>query len=437
MSKIGIIISREYQERVTKKSFILTTILVPILMVGLSLLPALIMTLHEGDTYTYAVIDRSGIIAPQLSDTSTLKFVVTEDSIASVKQNEDYSGVLIIGKDVISNPSDVTLLTHSASNMEGDMEIRSQIGNAIENERLKAYNVENIREIMNEVKADVNISTFRIDENDGEESSSLPSEVSFAIGMGVAFLLYMFLIIYGQMVMTSIIEEKNNRVLEIVVSSVKPEQLMLGKILGIGLVALTQIAIWGVLICAGVALLLPSVMPADIMTEVGAFNNGEFDAATALNDPYLISTVAQLSQISYILKIFGYLTLFLIGGFLLYSSIFAAIGSAVDNIQDASQLQLVAMAPIILGIALASLAGSDPASTLTAWLSMIPFISPILMMVRIPFEIPFWQIAVSLVLLYATFFFMVWFAAKIYRVGIFMYGKKPSLKELIKWASYK
>ncbi|MDE6081282.1 MAG: ABC transporter permease, partial [Muribaculaceae bacterium] len=358
-------------------------------------------------------------------------------SIASVKQNEDYSGVLIIGKDVISNPSDVTLLTHSASNMEGDMEIRSQIGNAIENERLKAYNVENIREIMNEVKADVNISTFRIDENDGEESSSLPSEVSFAIGMGVAFLLYMFLIIYGQMVMTSIIEEKNNRVLEIVVSSVKPEQLMLGKILGIGLVALTQIAIWGVLICAGVALLLPSVMPADIMTEVGAFNNGEFDASTALNDPYLISTVAQLSQISYILKIFGYLTLFLIGGFLLYSSIFAAIGSAVDNIQDASQLQLVAMAPIILGIALASLAGSDPASTLTAWLSMIPFISPILMMVRIPFEIPFWQIAVSLVLLYATFFFMVWFAAKIYRVGIFMYGKKPSLKELIKWASYK
>ena len=305
MSKIGIIISREYQERVTKKSFILTTILVPILMVGLSLLPALIMTLHEGDTYTYAVIDRSGIISPQLSDTSTLKFVVTEDSIASVKQNEDYSGVLIIGKDVISNPSDVTLLTHSASNMEGDMEIRSQIGNAIENERLKAYNVENIREIMNEVKADVNISTFRIDENDGEESSSLPSEVSFAIGMGVAFLLYMFLIIYGQMVMTSIIEEKNNRVLEIVVSSVKPEQLMLGKILGIGLVALTQIAIWGVLICAGVALLLPSVMPADIMTEVGAFNNGEFDAATALNDPYLISTVAQLSQISYILKIFG------------------------------------------------------------------------------------------------------------------------------------
>lgn len=437
MSKIGIIISREYKERVTKKSFIITTLLVPIIMIGLSLLPALIMELHDGDTYTYAVIDRSGIIEQKLTDTSTLKFVTVEDSISSVKQNKDYSGVLVIGQDIITNPSDVTLLNHSASNMDGEMEIRSQIKKAVESERLKAYNLENLQEILRNVEADVNITTFRIDENDGEDSSALPSEVSFLLGMGMAFTLYMFLIIYGQMVMTSIIEEKNNRVLEIVVSSVKPEQLMLGKILGIGLVAITQIAIWAVIICTGVMLLLPSVMPADMMSEVAAFNAGEFDAATAMNDPYLISTMAQLSQLSFILEIFGYIALFLIGGFLLYSSIFAAIGSAVDNIQDASQLQLVAMVPIIIAIALASLAGSDPSSSLSMWLSMIPFISPILMMVRIPFDIPFWQIGTSLVLLYATFFFMVWFAAKIYRVGIFMYGKKPSFKELIKWATYK
>ncbi|MDE6266616.1 MAG: ABC transporter permease [Muribaculaceae bacterium] len=437
MSKIGIIISREYKERVTKKSFIITTILIPILMIGLSMLPALIMMFHEGDTYTYAVIDRSGIIQPQLTDTSTLKFVAIEDSLSEAKQNKDYDGVLVIGRDILTNPSDVTLLNHSASNMDGEMEIRSQIKKAVEDERLKSYNLSNLSEILDEVRAEVNITTYRIDDNDGEDSSALPSEVSFAIGLFVAFLLYMFLVIYGQMVMTSIIEEKNNRVLEIIVSSVKPEQLMLGKIVGIGLVAVTQIAIWAVLICIGVLIILPGIMPAEVMAEVSTFNSGQFDASTAVNDPYLISTVAQLSEIGYIMELFGYLTLFLVGGFFLYASIFAAIGSAVDNIQDASQLQLVALAPIILSIALATMVGSDPGSSLSTWLSMIPFVSPILMMMRIPFDIPFWQIATSLILLYATFFFMVWFAAKVYRVGIFMYGKKPSLKELIKWASYK
>lgn len=437
MSKIGIIIAREYKERVKKKSFIITTLLVPIFFIGLSMLPALLMMFHEGETVTYAVIDRSGIVAPNLADTNTLHFVAVEDSLPAAKQNSDYDGVLVIGADIVSNPSEVTLLNHSTANMDGEMAIRTQIKKVIETERLKAYNLENLQEIINEVEADVTITTFRIDEKDGSDTSALPSEVSFAIGLGVAFILYMILIIYGQMVMTSIIEEKNNRVLEIVVSSIKPEQLMMGKICGIGMVAVTQVAIWGILIAGGMFLLLPTLMPADVMTEISAYNSGQFDAATAANDPYLVSVMAQLTQVSFLLKIFGYLTLFLIGGFFLYSSIFAAIGSAVDNIQDASQLQTVAMIPIILGIVFATTVGSDPGSTLSTWLSMIPFISPIVMMVRVPFDIPDWQILVSLILLYATFFFMVWFSAKIYRVGIFMYGKKPSLKELIKWARYK
>ncbi|MDE7153946.1 MAG: ABC transporter permease [Muribaculaceae bacterium] len=437
MSKIGIVIAREYKERVSKKSFIITTLLVPLLFIGLSILPALLMAIHESDTTTYAVIDRSGIVMPQLEDTSSLHFVAVEDSLQSAKQNSDYDGVLVIGADIVSNPSEVTLLNHSAANMDGEMAIRSQIKKAVETERLKAYNLENLKEIIKEVEADVTITTYRIDEKDGTDSSALPSEISFAIGLGVAFILYMFLIIYGQMVMTSIIEEKNNRVLEIVVSSVKPEQLMMGKICGIGLVAITQVAIWVLLIAAGIFLLLPALMPADVMTEVAAYNSGQFDAATAINDPYMVSTMAQLTQVGFLLKIFGYLTLFLIGGFFLYSSIFAAIGSAVDNIQDASQLQTVAMLPFILAIAFATMVGSDPGSSMSMWLSMIPFISPIVMMVRVPFDIPAWQIWTSLALLYATFFFMVWFAAKIYRVGIFMYGKKPTIKELIKWARYK
>ena len=236
----------------------------------------------------------------------------------------------------------------------------------------------------------------------------------------MTFILYMFLLIYGQMVMTSIIEEKNNRVLEIVVSSVSPTKLMLGKILGIGLVATVQILIWGVLICSVSAWLMPSLT-----------------SMVTGNDIELMSVLSQLGDTGYIISLFAYLLLFLIGGFLFYSAIFAAIGSAVDNIQDAGQLQSIVIIPIMLGLIMAMSVANDPNSTLAFWLSVIPFTSPMVMLARIPFGISTGEIILALVVLYVSTMLVVWLAAKIYRVGIFMYGKKPNLRELIRWATYK
>ncbi len=212
---------------------------------------------------------------------------------------------------------------------------------------------------------------------------------------------------------------------------------MLGKICGIGLVALTQIVIWGVLMSVMSAFVLPALLPQSVAADVAAMNAGSVDVATLTTDSDLLGAIAVLGNVGYIIQLFGLLILFLVGGFLLYSAIFAAIGSAVDNIQDAGQLQSVIIIPIILGIMFGMMAANDPTSQLSLWMSMIPFTSPMVMMARVPFGIPGWEIAVSLVVLYLSFLCMVWLAAKIYRVGIFMYGKKPTLKELIRWARYK
>ena len=262
------------------------------------------------------------------------------------------------------------------------------------------------------------MKTMRIDKEEDEVTSSM---VSAMIGMIMAFVLYMFVFIYGQMVMTSIVEEKNNRVLEVVVSSIKPSQLMMGKILGIACVALTQILIWAALICSFTTWVMPSLLTSFLQT-------GDVD---------LLQAISMLGDTGYILSIFAYLMLFMIGGYMFYSAIYAAIGSAVDNIQDASQLQTIAVVPIIIAMVFSMTIINDPNSTLATWLSMIPFTSPMAMMARIPFGIPTHEIVISLGILYLSVVFLIWLAAKIYRVGIFMYGKKPTYAELIRWARYK
>ena len=238
--------------------------------------------------------------------------------------------------------------------------------------------------------------------------------------------------------MQSVIEEKNNRVLEVVVSSVRPFDLMLGKILGVALVAVVQVLIWGVLIFAVGAIVLPQLMPAEMMAGVQAMQQGMPDAAAMGDmDPEMLQAVAAVTDTGYILKIFVCLLLFVFGGYLLYSAMFAAVGSAVDNVQDASQLQMPVTLPIILALLMMLAVIKDPNSSLAFWFSIIPFTSPVVMMARIPYDIPLWEIVLSLVVLYASFVAMVWFAGKIYRVGIFMYGKKPTFKELLKWVRYK
>ena len=263
------------------------------------------------------------------------------------------------------------------------------------------------------------MDTMRIDT---EEEQTTSSVTSYLVGMVMSLMLYMFIMLYGQMVMTSIIEEKTNRVLEVVVSCVKPTSLMLGKILGIGAVALTQIAIWFVLIASFTTFAMPS-LTASLLN-----SSADIDLLNAIN---------MLGNTGFIISLFTYLALFLIGGYLFYSAIYAAIGSAVDNIQDASQLQSLAMVPIILGLVFSMSAVSDPNSGMAFTMSIVPFTSPMVMMARLPFGIDTLQCIISLAILYISTIAMIWFAAKIYRVGIFMYGKKPTIAQMLRWARYK
>ncbi len=434
-SKIGIVIKREYIERVSKKSFIFTTILMPLFMAAIMIAPALITIFSTPELKHIAVIDDSGIISPTLKNGDGVEFISITDPIEVAKANDSIDGILVINQDILTSPTGATLYTHDASSMLIEQNITSQIEKTIEELRLKNYNIENLDQIINDINANITLTTYRI--NDEAEDSTSSSTLSYIIGMIMSLLLYMFLLLYGQLVMTSIIEEKNNRVLEIMVSSIKPGQLMMGKILGIGAVALTQVLIWGMIIVSMSAFALPAIIPAEIMGEVNAFNAGSLNASAANNDLEMLQALSIISDVGYVINIFVYLILFLLGGFLFYAAMNAAIGSAVDNVQDASQLQSVVMIPIILGLVLSMSVINDPNSTFATILSMIPFTAPMTMMTRIPFGIPTWEIITSLVILYLSFAGMVWLSAKIYRVGIFMYGKKPSIKELIKWVKYK
>ena len=420
-------------ERVTKKSFIITTLLMPVIMLGLMMAPVLIAMFSESDNRNILVIDNSAdTISSRLQNTPTLTFLPQNISVDSARRVESVDAVLVIPESIYDNGATLQIYTNGASSMEVESAITGQFNDIIESQRLKNYNIDDLDEIISAVHSDVKLQSLRNDEEATESSTML----SYMLGLILTLMLYMCLLLYGQMVMTSIIEEKNNRVLEIVVSSVRPTQLMLGKICGIGLVAITQIVIWGVLLSAMSAFVLPAVLPAGVSADMAALS-AEGASAHINTDLELLQALSMLGNVAYIIQLFGLLLLFLIGGFMLYSAIYAAIGSAVDNIQDAGQLQSIVVFPIIIGIVVAMQAASDPGSSMAMWTSMIPFTSPMVMMARIPFGIPAWEIAVSLIILVISFFIVVWFAAKIYRVGIFMYGKKPSFKELIRWMRYK
>ncbi|MBR7114670.1 MAG: ABC transporter permease [Alistipes sp.] len=434
MNKIGIIIAREFNERVRKKSFIITTILMPLLMLGLMAAPTLMMVFAKGDQKTLLVIDESGVVAPELEGNDEVVFELFSGTLDEARQNEEVFGTLWIGKDVVEKPSSVRLYTNSSSSMSLEEAIAAQIEDVVEAKRLEMYDIEGLKDIMDNLQASVSMTTYRNDlaaEGEAEEATS--SVVAYLLGLVLGMMLYMFLIIYGSMVMTSVIEEKGSRVLDVLVSSVSPFQLMMGKILGVASVAVTQIAIWGVLICGLGATVLPALVPADVMQAVEAVEAGQMTALDAELDADMLSALSVATDVGGLVMMFVWLLLFLLGGFLFYSAMFAAVGSAVDSIQDANQLQTPITMPIILALILAMSVFNDPNSSLAFWGSIIPFTSPIVMMARIPFGIPTWEIVLSLVLLYASVVAMAWAAGKIYRVGIFMHGKKPSLKELLSW----
>ena len=434
-NKIGIIIGREFSERVQKKSFIITTLLTPILMMALILAPMLISGYSENSAKQVVVVDDSNIIAQQLTNSEEIVFEQTPLplELARTEYSDSYA-ILHIGSDIVGNPSDAYLYTNGTAAMGTEMNIASQLTMAVQKEKMKIYNVD--QQVMQQLNTRVNLQSLKNSpsEEDAESSSAMVASV---LAYVLSFILYMFLILYGVMVMQSVIEEKNNRVLEVLVSTVKPFDMMMGKILGIACVALVQILIWIVFIAGVAYFVLPHILPDEILAAMDLLKQGVPASAVGGTEMGMLQAIMMLSNIKYIGGIIIWLLVFVFGGFLLYAAMFAAVGSAVDSPQDAQQLQTPIMLPIILALFVMLTVINDPTSNLAFWFSMIPFTSPIVMMARIPYEIPMWEVCLSAVLLYATFLFVVWGAGKIYRVGILMHGKKPNIKELLRWMRYK
>lgn len=412
MSDMLLIVQREFNERVRKKSFIFTTLLMPLLFLALMVAPALIMEYARGERKRIVVFDESGLVAPSLASDEEVEFEPTDLGPEQARdEHADCFGVLVVGRDVLTDPDAVRLYADGAVSAGLERTIEGQIERILEAEKLKAYHIEDLPAILGAVKTTVRLQTFR---NDAEGAdAAFSSTVATVVGFVLGIVLYMFLMMYGMMVMHAVIEEKQSRVLEVLVSSVRPFDLLLGKILGIAAVAVVQVSLWGLLAVAVRVGVVPSVLPPELGSAVAAL-----DAA-------------------WLVRIFGCMLAFVVGGCLFYSAMFAAVGSSVDSVQDAQQLQTPITVPIILSFLLMMAVLNDPDSSLAVWCSFIPFTSPVVMMARVPYDVPWWQVALSLAILYASFVGMVWFAAKIYRVGIFMYGKKPTLRELLRWMRYR
>ena len=444
MSKIGIIIGREFNERVRKKSFIITTLLTPLLMIALMVAPMLLTQYSGSEQKHIAVVDDSGLIGKKLISNDEILFEQTELPIELARiQFSDSYAILHIGSSIMENSADIRLYTNSTASITLEMGLASQIENVIQDIKLQNLNIENLPAILASIKTDINLHSYSngapteesaAGTHTGEKANS--SIVATVVAYALSFMLYMFILIYGVMVMQSVIEEKNSRVLEVMVSTVRPIEMMLGKILGVASVALLQVAIWVVLLLGVGFFVMPELIPSEMSMAVEMLKQGASPENAGV-DMGLLQAIATLTDVAYLAKIIVSLLVFMVSGFLLYAALFAAIGSSVDNPQDAQQLQTPVTIPIILSLFVMLSVINDPTSELAFWFSMIPLTSPIVMMARIPYDIPTWEIALSLGILIATFAVVVWFAGKIYRVGILMHGKKPNLKELIRWMRYK
>lgn len=436
MNKIGLIIKREYLRRVSKKSFLLLTFLLPFLFVAMVFVPLWLSTLKGDDVHNIAVIDNTGKYADLFQNTENYRFIQSEKTIEEYRQSDDKEifAFLSITDDLLENPAAAIL--YSEKQIPGELSrlVNQIISKELEEEKMASFNIPNLKEIIQESKIKFNVQTIKWSA-DGKESKS-SSMVASITGMVFTMLIYMFIMIYGGMVMQGVMEEKSNRIIEVIISSVRPFDLMMGKIIGICFVGLTQLFLWGILT---MALLLGSQLLFGIGLNPDVPAVGVVDQSVA-NAPDFLANNAEIFEILNTInftQIGIFFVLFFIGGYMLYASLFAAIGSAVDSQEDTQQF----MVPITVLMVFALYAGiysmENPDGPLAFWCSLIPLTSPIVMMIRLPFDVPYWQLFLSVGLLYGTSFLITWLSAKIYRVGILMYGKKPDMKELIKWIKYK
>ena len=447
MSKTGIIIQREYSTRVKKKSFIIMTILGPILMAALFIAPAWIATMEDNEVKTIAVLDSSYLFRHSMQQTETIRFTYIKNKklneIEKVMNDSNYYAVLFIPQNILASQR-VELSSTKQPSLPVKMHIKNCISREIELLKLAKSNIDPA--LLESIKTDINISTIKLEADGSKVKTS--TELNSVVGLVSAILIYMFIFMYGAQIMRGVIEEKTSRIVEVIISSVRPLELMMGKIIGVAMVGLTQFALWIILtfalVSAAKGILMPD-KPMDmqtlqmnsIMNNPAVGNDMTAGSGQPQIDPNEIELAFEaINSINYGTMLLSFIFFFL-GGYLLYGALFAAIGGAVDSDADTQQFMMPVTIPLILGVVVLQGAITNPEGPVAFWFSIIPFTSPIVMMARIPFGVPIWEIALSAALLILTFIACTWLAAKIYRTGILMYGKKVNYRELYKWLRYR
>lgn len=437
MNHLSLIIKREYFTKVKNKSFIVMTILSPMIMIALIAVVAYLSQINNNKQRTISVLDESGFVSDVFKKEGNITYevlqnVTLDEAIAQVKEKEHY-GLLYI-----PNTSDINAIAEHVKFYSEDspsLTIMSDLESKLEKKftdvklQLDGVDVEKIKT----AKTNINISQESFT---GEMTSKIDNILKLSFGGIAGYLLFMFIIIYGNMIMRSVIEEKTSRIIEVIISSVKPIQLMMGKIIGTSLAGITQFVIW--IILGGLAMMILSSIFGVNFSGIDASQQEMMQQAMQnsenVNDMQLVITAFYNLPIANLAIAF---MCFFLGGYLLYSSFYAAIGAAVDNETDTQQFIMPILMPLILAVYVGIFTViEDPHGTVSTVFSFIPLTSPVVMLMRIPFGVPIWQQLLSLGLLIGTFMLTVWFAAKIYRVGILMYGKKPTYKELYKWLKY-
>lgn len=435
MNKISLIIQREYLSRVKKKTFLIMTIVGPLLFAGLAIVPAWLASREKSKT-TIAVIDHSGMLGKALKSNEATQFTLLDASAEQATtekiRNSDEQMLLVIGQTDGKTLPSIRLIGSANPSLDLIQSIENQINSQLKTIQLKESGID--PNLVEKINPSVSIKTSVLSDVGEKEGSSVAATI---VGFGSGFLIYIFIFLYGSQVMMGVMEEKTSRVVEILISSVKPFQLMIGKIVGVALVGLTQFLLWvtlsyGIMAVVGLVMNKPQKAESEFAQVMKAPANEE---AKQIEKAAKFDLVEEMNRVNvvYILSCFVF---YFLGGYLLYSALFAAVGAAVDNQQDAQQFMFPITVPIIFAIVMAQFVMKDPNSPMAFWGSIIPFTSPIIMMIRIPFEPPLWQVLISMACLVAGFFGTTWLAGKIYRVGILMYGKKANYKELWKWIRY-
>jgi ABC-2 type transport system permease protein len=446
MKKIMLIIQREYLSRVKKKSFILMTIFGPVL-IALGLVIVTSIMIQQKTVSTIAVVDESNLFVDSLAPSSQVKFIYPDAPLQQVRNDlykKDYTGVLYIPGNILGNGK-ILLFYKKPPGIGTEMQIKSSIEKRIFDYKLMKDSID--RNVIAKAKTSVDIRTIKVDET-GKEAET-KTTANMGVGIAACIIIMFFIFLYGVQVMRSVIEEKTSRIVEVIISSVKPFQLMMGKIIGVAMVGLTQFILWVVLTfglyAAGSVFFLKDIkkdMATQEMYKEEVFRKGAdikvMQNAPRTNSPdELMGFMKGLESIDFVAIIFCFAFYFL-GGYLLYASLFAATGAAVDNEAETQQFMIPVMMPLIFTYILSvSTISSNPEGPWAYWLSIIPFTSPVAMMIRLPFGVPVGDLVLSMVLLVLGFVFTTWIAGRIYRTGILMYGKKVSYKEIGKWLFYK